>query len=123
MSVNKIMMRSLGINVRDRSRIMTDIYGSQNENWLHNVLEDEENVDDFKVSLDSLQPLWDNIVPGPNHWFKQWISEMFIKCLILSARERHGISRRFTANSLELKLRLQKKITAEDEVPKKLSKF
>ena len=48
---------------------------------------------------------------------------MFIKCLILSARERHGISRRFTANSLELKLRLQKKITAEDEVPKKLSKF
>ena len=66
MFVNKIMMRSLGINVRDRSRIMTDIYGSQNENWLH-VLEDEENVDDFKVSLDSLQPLWDNIVPGPNH--------------------------------------------------------
>ena len=51
------------------------------------------------------------------------MSEMFIKCLILSARERHGISRRFTPNGLELKLRLQKKITAEDEVPKKLSKF
>ena len=48
---------------------------------------------------------------------------MFIKCLILSARERHGISRRFTPNGLELKLRLQKKITGEDEVPKKLSKF
>ena len=57
----------LGINVRDRSRIMTDIYGSQNENWLHNVVEDEENVDDFKVSLDSLQPLWDNLCG--NHWF------------------------------------------------------
>ena len=48
---------------------------------------------------------------------------MFIKCLILSARERHGISRRFTANSLELKLRLQKKITAEDEVPKNCRSF
>ena len=68
-----------------------------------------ENADDFKARLDSLQLLWDSIVPGFHHWFKQWRSEMFIECLILSARERQGISGRFTTNGLELKQRLQKK--------------
>ena len=48
-------------------------------------------------------------MPGFHHWFKQWRSEMFIECLILSARERQGISGRFTTNGLELKQRLQKK--------------
>ena len=45
-------------------------------------------MDDFKARLDSLQPVWDNIVPGFHHWLKQWRSEMFIECLILSATER-----------------------------------
>ena len=48
-------------------------------------------------------------MPGFHHWFKQWRSEMFIECLILSSRERQGISGRFTTNGLELKQRLQKK--------------
>ena len=66
--------------------------------------------------LDSLQPVWDNNVPGFHHCFKQWRSEMFIECLILSTRERHRISGRFTNNGLELRHRLQKKMIAEDEV-------
>ena len=45
---------------------------------------------------------------------------MFIECLILSAREHHGISGRFTTNDLELKHHLQKKMIDEDEVPKKI---
>ena len=45
---------------------------------------------------------------------------MFIECLILSVRERHGISGRFTTNGLELKHRLQKRMIAEDEVPKEM---
>ena len=45
---------------------------------------------------------------------------MLIECLILNARERHGISGRFTTNGLELKHRLQKKVIDEDEVPKKI---
>ena len=59
------------VNDKDRSRIMADIYGSQNEILLQNGLADAENVDDFKARLDSLQPAWDNIVPGFHHWFKQ----------------------------------------------------
>ena len=43
---------------------------------------------------------------------------MFIECLVLSAREHHGISGRFTTNGLELKHRLQNEMIAEDEVPK-----
>ena len=114
-------LRSLGVNDKDRSRIMADdIYGSQNEILLQNGLVYAENVDDLKARLDSLQPVWDNIVPGFDHWFKQWRSEMFIECLVLSARERHGISGRFTTNGLELKHRPQKKMTDEDEVPKEI---
>ena len=40
--------------------------------------------------------------------------------LVLSTRERHGISEQFTTNGLELKQRLQKKMIAEDEVPKEI---
>ena len=47
---------------------------------------------------------------------------MFIQCLILSARECHGISGRFTTNGLELKHNLHKKVIAEDKVPKKVVK-
>ena len=75
----------------------------------------------YFARLDSLQFAWDNIVNGFHHWFKQWRSEMFIECLILSAiKEHHGISRRFTTNGLELKQYLQKKMIDEDEVPKEI---
>ena len=110
-------LRSLGVNDKDRYRMMADIYGFQNEILLQNGLADAENVDDFKARLVSLQFVWDNIVKGFHHWFKQWRSEIFIECLILSAiRDRHGISRRFTTNGLELKQCLKKKIIDEDEV-------
>ena len=48
-------------------------------------------------------------MPGVHHWVKEWRSEIFIECLILSTRESHRNSRRFTTNDLELKHRLQKK--------------
>ena len=96
-------LRLLGVNDKDRSRIMTDIYGSQNEILLQNGLAE-----------------W--IVPGFHHWFKQWRSEMFIECLVLSDRECHGISGRFASNGLELKHHLQKKMIDEDKVPQKIIK-
>ena len=49
-------------------------------------------------------------MPGFRHWFEQWRSEMLIECLILNARERHGISGGFNTNGLELKHRLQEKV-------------
>ena len=45
---------------------------------------------------------------------------MFIECLILSVRERHGISGKFTTNGLELKYCLQKKMIVEEVVPKEI---
>ena len=50
-------LRSFGANNKDRSCIMADIYGSQNEILLQNGLADAENVDDFKGRLDTLQPV------------------------------------------------------------------
>ena len=58
-------------------------------------------------------------MPDFYHWFKERRSEKFIECLILSARERHGISGRFTTNDLELKNRLQEKMIAEEKGTKK----
>lgn len=100
---------SLGVNAKDPSNIMADIYGSQNRILLQNKLAGTENANDFKIRLHSLQPAWDNIVPGVHHWVKEWRSEIFIECLILSTRESHRNSRRFTTNDLELKHRLQEK--------------
>ena len=104
----------------DRKRIMADIYGTQNSLLLENGLADAEKEEDFNVKLASLQVVWDNIVPGFHHWFKKWRSDIFIDCLVLSSRERHGISKSFTTNSLELKHWLQKKVLTEDEVPKQI---
>ena len=50
-------LHSLGVNDKDCSCIMADIYGSQNEVLLQNGMADAENVDDFKARLDSLQPV------------------------------------------------------------------
>ena len=39
----------------------------------------------------------------------------------MAAREKHGISNRFTTNGLELKHRLQKKHLSENDVPKEIT--
>ena len=40
--------------------------------------------------------------------------------MVLSSRERHGISKRFTTNGLELKHRVENKVLTEDKVPKQI---
>lgn len=45
---------------------------------------------------------------------------MFKDCLILSSREKLGISKRFSTNGLESKHRLQKKLLREDKTPKEV---
>ena len=102
---------SLGVNAKDPSNIMADIYGSQNRILLQNKLAGTENANDFKTRLHSLQPAWDNIVPGVHHWVKEWRSEIFIECLILSTKESHRNTEHRTPST-------GKKMIAEDEVPK-----
>ena len=106
----------------DRERMMADIYDTQNSLLLENGLPDAENEEDFNVKLASFQAVWDNIAPGFQHLFKKWRSEdIFIDCLILGSRKRHGISKRLTTNGLELKHQLQKKVLTDDEMPKQIA--
>ena len=99
---------------------MADICGTQNSLLLESALADAENEEDFIVKLACLQAVWDNISPGFHDQFKKRTSDIFIDCLILNSRGRHGISKLFTTNGLELKHWLQKKVLTENEVPKQI---
>ena len=98
---------------------MADIYCTQNSLLLENGLADAENEKDFTAKLTSLQAVSGNIAWGFHHLFKKWRSDIFIDCLVLSSRERHGISKPFTTNNSELKYWLQKKGLTE-ELPKQI---
>ena len=80
---------------------MADIYGSQNEVLLQEGLADTINKDDFKAKLASLKPAWEIIAPGFYCWFQDNRSEIFNKCLVLAARDKHSITQCFSINALE----------------------
>eukprot|EP00794_Sanderia_malayensis_P004341 gene4341-4918_t len=113
-------LRALGCNQRVISRIMSDIYGTQNEVLLENGLADADDEEDFEVKMESLKPIWEDSAPGFSTWFEKRRSSIFKECLIQSARRELGINGRFTSNGLELKHKLQKKHLS-DEVPKEVA--
>ena len=100
---------------------MADIYGSQDEILLQNGLVDADDESDFKAKLESLKPLWTDLVPGFHHRFEINRSKQFKDYLILSARQTLGIDGRFYTNGLELKHKLQKKRMSEENVPKEVA--
>ena len=114
-------LKCLGANQRTQGRIMADIYGSQDEILLQNGLADADDESDFEAKLESLKPLWSDLVPGFHHWFESNRSKQFKDCLILSARQILGIEGRFYTNGLELKHKLQKKRLSEENVPKEVA--
>ena len=89
-------LRALGCNQRVISRIMSDIYGTQNEVLLENGLADADDEEDFEVKLESLKPIWEDSAPGFSTWFEKRRSSIFKECLIQSARRELGINGRFT---------------------------
>ena len=116
-----LKLKSLGANERSRNRIMTDIYGSQDDVLLHNGLADADDPEDFQIKLARLETVWESLVPGFHRWFTKHRSEQFKTCLVLSARQNLGITGRFYTNGLELKHRLQKKRLREDEIPEEVA--
>ena len=114
-------LKCLGANQRTQARIMADIYGSQDEILLQNGLADADDESDFAAKLETLKPLWSDLVPGFHHWFESNRSKQFKDCLILSARQFLGIEGRFYTNGLELKHKLQKKRMSEENVPKEVA--
>ena len=97
---------------------MSDIYGNQTGILVEMGLADASDPDDFKVKLESLQTIWDSLVPGFFKWFKSNRSEVFQSNLVLSSREQLNISGRYFSNNVESAHRLQKKFLKEEGVLK-----
>ena len=91
-------LRSLGVNQNDKSRILADIYGTQNDILLQNGLADSYDAEDFKTKLESLERIWERIAPGFHNWFLKNRTEIFTDCLTLEARRILGITDRFYSN-------------------------
>eukprot|EP00112_Aurelia_sp_Birch-Aquarium-sp1_P014208 Seg3052.3 transcript_id=Seg3052.3/GoldUCD/mRNA.D3Y31 product="hypothetical protein" protein_id=Seg3052.3/GoldUCD/D3Y31 len=114
-------LKQLGANKNTVKRIMADIYGSQDDVIFQAGLADSADREDFSTKLESLQDIWDDLLPGFFSWFKKRRSVVFQECLIMQAREELGISGRFYTNGLELKHKLQKKVLREEEVPQEVA--
>lgn len=84
-------LKTLGCTLRSQSRVMSDIYGAQDEILLQNGFADAEDECDFDAKLESLRPLWEEIAPGFHHWFKSHRSKLFKDCLVLSEREQGNL--------------------------------
>ncbi|XP_022809025.1 uncharacterized protein LOC111346004, partial [Stylophora pistillata] len=114
-------LKSIGANEKTQKRILTDIYGCQQDILQQDGLADSDDEEDFDAKLQSLRPIWETLAPGFHSWFIKHRSEQFKSCLIHSAREDLGLDGRFYTNGLELKHKLQKKRLREDEVPKEVA--
>ena len=104
----------------DQQRITADIYGSQNKVLLQDELADAIDSVDFQAKLSRLEPVWNGIAQGFHRWFEKNCAVIFMECLTLEAREKHGISTRFITNLLESMHRLQKNTLKEDDAPKEI---
>ena len=102
-------LKQLGANKNTVQKIMADIYGSQDDVLFQAGLADSADCEDFDMKLESLQDIWDDLLPGFFSWFKKRRSVIFQECLIMQAREELGISGHFYTNGLELKHKLQKR--------------
>jgi len=113
-------LKTFCLNTSNQQRIMADIYGSHTDVVLQEGLADALDEDDYDAKLKSLFGVWEDIAPGFWNWFDKNRSEIFKDCLVLSSRQRLGISKRFTTNGLEAKHRLQKKILKEENIAKEV---
>ena len=69
-------LKTIGCTQRSQSRVMSDIYGTQDAVLLQNGLADKDECD-FDAKLESLKPVWEEIAPGFHHWFKSNKSKLF----------------------------------------------
>ena len=85
---------------------------------LQSGLADADDEGDFNVKLSSVKDIWEDIAPGFWDWFVKNHKDLFIYCLVLSARDGLGIEGRLYNNSLELKDKLQKKALRDEDIHK-----
>lgn len=114
-------LHEMGLNEKNKSKILASIYGSQTEISLEKGLADAEDEVDFNIKLESLESTWESLIPGFHAWFGNKRGDVFRESLILSARDSLGISGRYTTNGLELKHKLQKKKINEANIVAEVS--
>lgn len=107
----------LSASSRSKQRILSDIYGSKQNQSLQLGLADSMDDDDFSIKLKSLKEIWDPLVPGFHSWFEEKRSQIFVTSVINSAKDRVGINSVFYNNRLEVMHKLQKKLKKEDDIP------
>ena len=106
---DKEQLNKMKANERAINKIMTDIYGQQDGYVIQHALADAENAEDFSAKLQSLQQIWESLVPGFYNWFFKNHAQKFKECLTRLAQEQLEINIRYYNNNLELKHRQQKK--------------
>ena len=88
---------------------------------LQSGLADADDDADFDIKLSSLEEIWEEILPGFYDRFYLHHRDLFLQCLMSSARDELGIEVRFYTNGLELKHKLQKKRLKDLDVAKEVS--
>ncbi|PFX17680.1 hypothetical protein AWC38_SpisGene17985 [Stylophora pistillata] len=62
-------LKSIGANEKTQKRILTDIYGCQQDILQQDGLADSDDEEDFDAKLQSLRPIWETLAPGFHSWF------------------------------------------------------
>lgn len=112
--------RSLGANKQDTSRILADIYGSQNEVLYENGLADSVDAQELSEKVGNLRTIWESLVPGFHSWFMSKRVSIFEECLAFEARQKLNGQSRFYTNALENKHKMQKKALFDAGISKEV---
>eukprot|EP00112_Aurelia_sp_Birch-Aquarium-sp1_P002183 Seg1234.19 transcript_id=Seg1234.19/GoldUCD/mRNA.D3Y31 product="hypothetical protein" protein_id=Seg1234.19/GoldUCD/D3Y31 len=99
---------------------MSDIYGSKQGSLLQFGLADADDPEDFNTKLESLQDVWEAIVPGFHAWFKKRWVDIFQQNIIGSVKDRLCQDEKFFNNRLEIMHKLQKKKITEEDISKEM---
>ena len=81
--------------------IICDIYGRNYGGVKELGLVDSTDIDDFRIKLESLKSVWDNLCPGFHKWFSKNRASFFEQSVIESARTGTKVQGVYYNNSIE----------------------
>ena len=81
--------------------IICDIYGRNYGGVKELGLVDSTDIDDFRIKLESLKSVWDNLCPGFRKWFSKNRASFFEQSVIESARTGTEVQGVYYNNSIE----------------------
>eukprot|EP00794_Sanderia_malayensis_P002700 gene2700-3121_t len=90
----------MGATKNAGKRILTDIYGSKQDQLQHFGLADADDAEDFTAKLSSLKEVWELLLPGFHAWFEKRRKEMFKKTIVEAAKCCMGLVGNFSTTDL-----------------------